>query len=81
MRRESERVDFFFHDEVVGYFGSGVPGPSGRHGYVPYRGLGHLRLVQALALGAQVCHYLGDGEKHYFTVLSATENTLEILEA
>ena len=64
-----ERNRFFLGDQVVGYFDGQVPTSPGLYQYVPYRGPGHLRLVQSLAsIGPQRCYYAAEGKVHYFMV-------------
>ena len=70
MNSAAEHVDFFFERDVVGYFVDGMPTASGLYSYMPYRGIGHYRLVQALkSAGPQNCYYVVDGQKHGFTVV------------
>jgi hypothetical protein len=69
MHSHSGKNEFFFGEDSVRYFEGQLPSSPGEHRYMPFRGLGHLRLVQALASsGSQRCHYLASGDKHYFTV-------------
>lgn len=68
--------EFFFEDAVVGYFENELPSAPGRFEYIPYRGYGHYRLGQALESGPQRCYYIVEGEKRYFTVLSAANHRL-----
>jgi hypothetical protein len=71
MRSGSEHNEFFFEEHAVGYFEDHCPFSPGQYPYMPFRGLGHFRLVQALASsGSQRCYYVTEGEKHYFTILS-----------
>ena len=61
--------EFFFGEDSVGYFESQSPSSPGEYRYMPFRGLGHFRLVQALASsGSQRGYYFAAGEKRYFTV-------------
>jgi hypothetical protein len=63
-------VEFFFGENVVGYFEDSAPSTSGEFPYMPYRGLGHFQLVQALKTsGPQLCHTLADGQKLFFTAV------------
>ena len=65
----AERNRFFLGTEVVGYFEDQLPSSPGLYRYMPFRGLGHLRLVQALASsGPQHCYYVAEGEPRYFVV-------------
>lgn len=67
MESRNERNRFFLGTEVVGYFEDQLPSCSGLYRYTPFRGPGHLRLVQALAsAGPQRCYYIVEGEPHYF---------------
>jgi hypothetical protein len=69
MASGSERKEFFFEEYAVGYFEDQPPSSQGQYRYIPFRGLGHYRLVKALASsGSQRCYYLAAGEKRYFTV-------------
>ena len=69
MHSHSGDNEFFFGEDSVGYFESQPLSSPGKYRYMPFRGLGHFRLVQALASsGSQRCYYLAAGEKHYFTV-------------
>ena len=69
MRSGLQQNQFFFGDEVVGYFEDQLPSSAGQYRYMPLRGSGHLHLVQALAgTGSQRCYYVVKGEKYYFIV-------------
>ena len=68
MQSSPENVQFFFGNEVVGYFEEQPPLSAGQYRYMPFRGPGHFRLVQELRKGPQYCHYVADGETRYFTV-------------
>jgi hypothetical protein len=62
-----DRNRFFLGTEVAGYFEEQLPSAQGLYRYMPFRGPGHLRLVQALAsTGPQRCYYIAEGEAHYF---------------
>lgn len=62
--------DFFFGNEVVGYFVVNPPTHSGRFVYMPYRGPGHFHLGAALKnAGPQQCHYVADGKRKTFKVI------------
>jgi hypothetical protein len=62
-----ERNQFFLGTEVVGYFEDQLSSSPGLYRDMPFRGPGHLRLVQALAsTGPQRCDYIAEGEAHYF---------------
>ena len=74
-----EHDDFFFEEQVVGYFEDHCPSGSGQYRYMPFRGLGHLRLAQALfSSGSQRCYFLTEGEKRYFNVLSMASRVLQV---
>jgi hypothetical protein len=62
---------FFFDEKPVGYFERDqFPSEPGSYPYMPYRGIGHYRLIESLkSSGPQRCHYLIGGTKHYFTVV------------
>lgn len=48
-------LEFFNQDKPMGYFRErGYPTVPGRYRYSPYRGVGHLRLVQGLHKGSTV---------------------------
>ena len=67
MESVPERCQFFLGTEAVGYFEDQLPSSPGLYRYMPYRGPGHLRLVQALAsTGPQRCYYIVEGEPRYF---------------
>lgn len=68
MVQDSEHVEFFFGELVVGYFEDRLPSSPGQYRYTPFRGAGHLRLMQCLPSGPQRCHYVVGGKKHYFIV-------------
>jgi hypothetical protein len=75
----SEDTQFFFGEDSVGYFEDQLPSSPGEYRYMPFRGVGHFRLVQALASsGSQRCYYLTAGEKHHFTV--ARISSLHVLD-
>jgi hypothetical protein len=67
MESVAERNRFFLGTEVAGYFEDQLPSSPGLYRYMPFRGPGHLRLVQALAsTGPQRCYYIIEGVPHYF---------------
>jgi hypothetical protein len=68
MAQDSEYLEFFFEELVVGYFEVRPPSSPGQYQYMPYRGEGHFRLMKSLTSGPQRCHYVLNGEKHYFVV-------------
>jgi hypothetical protein len=69
MQSAPENIQFFFGSQVVGYFEDQPPSSAGQYRYMPFRGPGHLCLVQELARkGPQYCHYVANGETRYFTV-------------
>jgi hypothetical protein len=70
MAQDSEHLEFFFEDLVVGYFEGRLPSSPGQYRYMPYRGQGHFRLMECLSSGPQRCHYVVGSEKHYFIVES-----------
>jgi hypothetical protein len=79
MESVAERNRFFLGTEVVGYFEDQLPSRPGLYQYMPFRGPGHLRLVQALAsAGPQRCYYLVEGEPHYF--IAERVSSLHILQ-
>jgi hypothetical protein len=45
------KIEFFFEESVVGYFEE-PPSSPGRLNYMPYRGIGYHRLIQALVVGS-----------------------------
>ena len=71
MTPEEERKTLFFENNPVGYFiEEPLPSAPGRYQYMPYRGVAHYKLGVALKSGPQRCHYLVDGKKHPFTVVT-----------
>ena len=69
MKSDQENIQFFFGSQAVGYFEDQPPSSAGQYRYMPFRGPGHLCLVQELARkGPQYCHYVANGETRYFTV-------------
>jgi len=71
MSSGSECKEFFFEEFVVGHFEHHTPCSPGQYRYMPFRGLAHFRLVQALtSSGSQRCYYVVEGEKRYFTVVT-----------
>jgi len=71
MQSGPKNIQFFFGTQVVGYFEDQPPSSAGQYRYEPFRGPGHLCLVQELARkGPQYCHYVANGETRYFTVAS-----------
>jgi hypothetical protein len=68
MAQVSEHVEFFFEELVVGYFENRLPSSPGQYRYMPFRGQGHFRLMECLSSGPARCHYVIDGERHYFVV-------------
>jgi hypothetical protein len=81
MQSNPEKVRFFLGNEVVGYFEDQPPLSAGQYPYMPFRGPGHLRLVQELARkGPQYCHCVVNGETRYFTVERITMWVLEVSE-
>jgi hypothetical protein len=63
---------FFFDGAPVGYFEQEqFPSQPGSYRYIPYRGIGHYRLMQALkSSGPQRCHYPIEGTQHCLAVLN-----------
>lgn len=81
MTQKPEYYDFFFEEFVVGYFEERLHSSPGQQQYMPYRGLGHLRLMQHLSSGPQRCYYVADGKRHYFMVeRTKSLNVLQISE-
>jgi len=82
MRSAPENIRFFFGSQVVEYFEDQPPSSAGQYRYVPFRGQGHLCLVQELARkGPQYCHYVAHGETQHFTVASIPSvDVLEVSE-
>jgi len=72
VQSESEPQVFFFEDQAVGYFEHrSHPLQPGSHRYMPYRGIGHYRLIQSVkSSGPQRCYYLDNDAKQFFTVLN-----------
>jgi hypothetical protein len=69
MKSDLENIQFFFGHEVVGYFEDQSPSSAGEYRYMPFRGPGHFLLGQELSRKEpQYCHYVANGETHYFTV-------------
>ena len=63
MQSGPKNIQFFFGTQVVGYFEDQPPSSAGQYRYEPFRGPGHLCLVQELARkGPQCCHYVANGE-------------------
>jgi hypothetical protein len=62
---------FYFCGQSVGYFEDAeLPSKPGHYRYMPYRGVGHYRLMEALRKGEpQQCHYVVSGAKRQFTVM------------
>lgn len=76
-RREQERFtvrrtpsnEFFFEGRRVGFFTEQIPSTPGQYSYRPHRGVGHWRLVRALASSVpQHCYHVIAGQEHYFSV-------------
>ena len=79
MESVPEHKEFLLGAEVIGYFEDQLPSSPGLYRYTPYRGPGHLRLVQALAsTGPQRCYYILKGEPHYF--IAERISSLHVLE-
>jgi len=69
MQAGPENIQFFFGHQVVGHFEDQLPSSAGEYPYMPFRGPGHLLLMQELdRKGPQYCHYVTNGETRYFTV-------------
>ncbi len=82
MHSGSEQKEFFFEEHVVGLFEDQLPSSPGEYRYMPFRGPGHLRLVEALdCSGSQRCYCVIEGEKHYFTVLKAPSQGVLLVHA
>jgi hypothetical protein len=74
-----ERNRFFLGTEIVGYFEDQLPSCPGQYRYMPFRGPGHLRLVQALASTLpQRCYYIVEGKPHYF--IAQRVSSLHVLQ-
>jgi len=79
MESHPEHHRFFLGTEVVGYFEDQLPSSPGLYRYMPFRGPGHLRLIQALASsGPQRCYYVIEGEAHYF--IAKRVSSLHVLQ-
>jgi hypothetical protein len=82
MHSGSEQNQFFFEDHAVGYFEDQLPSSPGEYRYMPFRGPGHFRLVEALASsGSQRCYYLIEGKKQYFIVLKTSNHGVLLVHA
>jgi len=82
MNSGSEHKQFFFEEQPVGYFEDELPSSPGEYRYMPFRGPGHPRLVEALASsGSQHCYYMMEGKKHYFIVLKAPSHGIVLVHA
>jgi hypothetical protein len=82
-RQKTDDLDFFLGTLAVGYFaGETYPSADGEYRYEPYRGSGHLQLMNSLKKNcAQRCHFISDRKIYYFTVLSCPEHgVLELAE-
>jgi len=78
----SEHKQFFFEEHAVGCFEDQLPSSPGQYRYISLRGPGHLRLIERLAsTGAQRCHYVLEGEKHYFIVIKAPRQDILLVHA
>jgi hypothetical protein len=75
---ELKRFEFFFEGRAVGYFEEEPPLTTGEHSYVPYRGLGHFYLSEALSSGPQRCYFVLGNQTQFFVVRRAAE--LHVLE-
>ena len=82
MQSGPENIQFFFGHQVVGYFEDQPASSAGEYRYMPFRGPGHLRLVEELSRkGPQYCHYVANGETRYFTVARIpSPHVLEVSE-
>jgi hypothetical protein len=82
MQSNPENIQFFFGSQVVGYFEDQPPSSGGQYRYMPFRGPGHLCLVEELSRkGPQYCHYVANGETRYFTVARIPDpHVLEVSE-
>ena len=82
MHGELHARSFFFDENPVGYFElDQFPSEPGSYPYMPYRGIGHYRLMESLkSSGPQRCYYLVKGTKHFFTVLNCpSQGVLELV--
>jgi len=79
MESHPEHQRFFLGTELAGYFEDQLPTSPGMYRYIPFRGPGHLRLIQALASsGPQRCYYVVEGEPHYF--IAKRVSSLHVLQ-
>jgi hypothetical protein len=65
-------VKFYLTSQVVGEFAlADAPLQEGEHAYMPYRGPGHVNLMNQLKAG-QVprCHYVHEGRRIEFSVVA-----------
>ncbi|HTM38452.1 MAG TPA: hypothetical protein VL156_16995 [Terriglobales bacterium] len=82
MNSGSEHKQFFFEEQPVGYFEDELPSSPGEYRYLPLRGPGHLRWIEALASsGSQRCYYMIEGKKQYFIVLKAPSHGVVLVHA
>jgi hypothetical protein len=66
----------------VGYFEEPeYPGTAGRYRYMPYRGVGHYHMGQALKTGPARCSFSHEGSRYEFVVTAVPEyGVLEIVQ-
>jgi hypothetical protein len=75
-------LDFSFEGILAGRFeGPDPPRSAGRHRYMPYRSVGHLRMGQALANGPARCSFEDAGSRYDFVVASVPEYGVLLVES
>ena len=81
---EGRALTFAFKGQHVGYFEEidAYPSAPGRYHYMPYRGIGHLKMIEECArAGMARCTYAGAHGTMEFTARTAGEyGLLEISE-
>ena len=81
---EGRALTFEFKGQHVGYFEAmdAYPSAPGKYRYMPYRGIGHLKMIEECArAGMARCTYAGAHGTMEFTVRTAGEyGMLEISE-
>jgi hypothetical protein len=79
----NQKLEFFLSGSPVGYFeGAEYPRTPGRYKYMPYRGPGHLGMIEAVRSGKHPrCSFVDSDGRQEFVVAGVPEYGVLDLEA
>jgi hypothetical protein len=79
----NQKLEFFLSGSPVGYFeGAAYPRIPGRYRYMPYRGRGHLEMIEAVRSGEHPqCSFIDSDGQREFVVAGVPEHGVVDVEA